>query len=68
MGIIEEAIKRRDELVEEEKNRGTDEEERRKSVIKVFKRCRGREPTEEEIQENIQFILRCKRELNSHGV
>jgi len=61
MGLIEEAIKRRDELVEAEKNKGTIEEERRKSIIKVFKKCRSREPTEEEIQDHIKFILRCKQ-------
>jgi hypothetical protein len=61
MGLIEDAIKRRDELIEAEKNKGTVEEERRKSIIKVFKKCRGREPTEEEIQDHIRFILKCKQ-------
>jgi hypothetical protein len=63
MGVIEDAEKRYEELEEEEKNKGTEEEERRKSIIKIFKKSRGREPTEEEIEKHTKFILRCKKEI-----
>ena len=56
----EELFKLREKLEEEERNKGTEEEKTIKIIIEVFKKYNDREPTDEEIQRDLDFLEGCK--------
>ena len=61
MPTKEEFFAIRERLEEQEKNKGTEEEERRKMIVRVIKSHNGGiEPCEAEIQDNIDYLKKCK--------
>ena len=61
---LEEMYKLREKMENKELNKESEEKVRRDMVIRVFKKYNDREPTEEEIQEDINYILKIKQKLS----
>jgi len=63
MPTAAELIALREKIDEEEKNKGSAEEERRKLVIRKHKEFYNKEPTEEEIKSDLDFLERCRKRI-----
>ena len=64
-----EEINKEIELIEERRSTDTEEmQARRQLVIDKFKEFNNREPTEAEIQEDINWLIKAKQGLRLRGI
>jgi hypothetical protein len=63
MTTREELFALKEKLEEEEKNRGTEREDRIKTIKKVFFRHNGREPTQEEINSDFEYLNKVMKTI-----
>lgn len=63
MGLVEEAIKRREAIENKEQNKQTKEEEIRETIKRHFLKMQGREPTEAEMDKDIVYLNRMKERM-----